>query len=293
MSFRRFLLVIAALSSANCVQADSTTTAKTLSPNLRLQRGLAEPKATIATAFPRGGADKKVAVAQTAAPTKKAAVVMGLLLALNSGFINGCCLSGAATADGSKQAVAAVTASWTNSALGMASGNMAQFGFLGKIIVAFISGSAIAGFLNPKPTPFLVEPSSYRGSFGIGAFLLVLAAIQLEEVKTVKSGLLLCAMANGIQNSVTSTMTQNLCRTSHFTGISSDMGTFAGQVLRGNPENLFKLKVFAGLAACFWMGGYLSYQVSKDYGSSSLFFSAGLYLFVGAVYDKVAKNLLK
>ena len=63
-------------------------------------------------------------------------------------------------------------------------------------------------------------------------------------------------------------MTTNLCRTSHFTGISSDMGTFLGQILRGNMANLFKLKVFAGLATSFWLGGYLSYALSKAHGSS-------------------------
>jgi Protein of unknown function (DUF1275) len=76
----------------------------------------------------------------------------------------------------------------------------------------------------------------------------------------------LCAVANGIQNSITSVHTGNLCRTSHYTGISSDMGTFLGQCLGGNTANFMKLKVFFGLACCFWTGGYLSFFTAKHTG---------------------------
>jgi hypothetical protein len=239
-------------------------------------------------AIPRGGNVSSPPLVTS----KGAAVVMGLLLAFNSGFINGCCLSGV-VADGSKQAVAAVTASWTNSAMGLASGNVAQFQFLSKVILSFISGSAISGFLNPRPTPFLFDGSSqYSSSLFVAAGLLCLAAAQLNDADSVKMGFYLAAMANGIQNSVTSTLTQNLCRSSHFTGISSDMGTFMGQILRGNQENLFKLQVFLGLSACFWMGGYVSFEASKQYASSCLFWSAGLYVLVGGLYGKLANSYL-
>jgi hypothetical protein len=222
---------------------------------------------------------------------KKATILLGLIMAFNSGFVNGVCLSGAATANGSKQAVAAVTASWTNSAMGLASGNNGQFKFLSQVILSFMSGSAIAGYLTPKPQQFALEGSPYATSFYVGAVLLALAGMQMGEVKSVKTGFLLAAMANGIQNSVTSTLTGNLCRSSHFTGITSDMGTFIGQILRGNKENLFKLKVFAGLAACFWAGGFTSYGVAKELGNSSLYISAGLYVLVGSLYSTFAKAL--
>jgi hypothetical protein len=89
------------------------------------------------------------------------------------------------------------------------------------------------------------------------------------------------------------TMTGNLCRTSHFTGISSDIGTFVGQILRGNKANAFKLKVFAGLVAAFWLGGYASYGLSKTHGTSVLCISAAVYLFVAFGYDKMLQLLLR
>ena len=45
------------------------------------------------------------------------------------------------------------------------------------------------------------------------------------------------AVANGIQNGVTSTYSANLIRTSHLTGTSTDIGLIFGQMLRGNWKN--------------------------------------------------------
>jgi len=69
------------------------------------------------------------------------------------------------------------------------------------------------------------------------------------------------------------------------------MGTFIGQILRGNKANLFKLKVFAGLAAAFWFGGYVSYGLSKTHGASALYASVAVYLFMALGYDKVAASI--
>ena len=245
------------------------------------------PVSNIAT-IPRGG---KVEAAPTSFVSQSAAIFMGLILALNSGFINGCALSGVVTADGSSQAVAAVTASWTNSALGLAGGNLAKFGFLGKVIGSFMFGSFIAGYLQPKPSPFLVSSAAYGVPLTIAALATVLSKVCLEDKSLIKIGFYLLCVANGINNSVTSSMTSNLCRTSHFTGISSDIGTFLGQILRGNTANLFRLKVFAALAACFWAGGFLSYELTKTYGTSALYLSAAIYLFTAVGYEKLAKSI--
>lgn len=286
MYFRRFIIVVAALAASCGVQAKSAKPVLAVDTRRHAApRFDVSPKSAVAKSSPsavvRGGV----------VPNQKAAVVLGLILALNSGFINGCCLSGAITADGAKQAVAAVTASWTNSAMGLASGNMKQFSFLSQVIGAFMGGSAIAGLLNPRPTPFQVTTSAYALPLSIGGVLLAIASQLIKKMDTVKLGFLLCAMANGIQNSMTSTMTGNLCRTSHYSGITSDMGTFLGQILAGNKANMYKLKIFMALSLCFWAGGFISYGIGKEYGSTSLLFAAGLYAVIIALYESFAKNL--
>jgi len=225
--------------------------------------------------------------------SKKAAIIMGLVLAFNAGFVNGCCLSGLVTADSTKPSVAAVTASFTNSALGMARGDMDQFQFFFKVILSFMSGSTIAALTNPRPVPFSISSSTYDWSFAIGAILLCTAGSLLGREHTVRLGVYFATMANGIQNSVTSTMTDKLCRTSHFSGVTSDIGTFLGQCLRGNAENAFKLKVFTGLAFSFWLGGFMSFGLAKRFSNTSLFIAAGVFVFMGVLYDRIWKRVLQ
>lgn len=194
----------------------------------------------------------------------KMAVGLGMILAFNSGIVNGACLSGL-LAEGTKQATAAVTGAWTNSALGMAKGNSAQFLLNAKCILSYMGGSMISSLLVPRPTPFVLDVNRSLPCFAIASGLLVGAA-SLAEAKNINY-LFLCCLANGIQNSLTSTLTGNLCRTAHYSGITSDLGTFLGQVLRGNTANLLKLKSFALLAACFWAGGFLSFGLTESFGS--------------------------
>lgn len=241
----------------------------------------------------KGGAAKKAVAPLN---SKSASVALGLILSFNSGFINGCCLSGAAAATGAKQAVAAVTASWTNSAVGLASGNMGQFKFLGTILLCYFTGSAIAGVLKPTPaaTFSFEQIAGSRNAFFAAAAVICAAARMLgvAEDDSVKMGFYLATMANGIQNSITSTLTANLCRSAHFSGITSDMGTFFGQVIRGNKTNLYKLKVFAGLALCFWLGGYSSFSISKEYAGSCLYASGALYVLLGLFFNPIAKQMI-
>ena len=203
---------------------------------------------------------------------KKVAVVTSLILAMNSGFVNGCTLSG--FINGAKQATAAVTGGWTNSAIGWAAGTSA-FATQAKLILCFIGGSCIASLYNPNPVLFDFAPGSFRPSL-MTCSVLLFASHHFAQ-KGNNNFLAMCAIASGIQNSVTSVSTGNLCRTTHYTGISSDMGTFLGQYLRGNKDNLFKLQVFASLAACFWLGGAIAYYVANNMGASALLIPAIVY----------------
>ena len=230
-------------------------------------------------------ASKKVFEVERAGASKKAlpkglAVASSLLLAFNSGFSNGACLGGGVSSGAKKQAVSAVTGAWTTSAVGFASGDMGAFKSNAKCIGSYLSGSAIAGFLNPNPTTFQMG-ENVPATFFIGAALMYGASTLAGKDSSSLLPYLLALAANGLCNSVTSVHTANLCRTAHFSGITSDMGTFIGQILGGNNANLFKLKVFAGLAASFWVGGAVSYQVAQSMASSSLMVCAILYALTG------------
>lgn len=197
----------------------------------------------------------------------KGAVAMSMVLAFNSGMINGACLSGL-LAEGTKQATVAVTGAWTNSALGAARGASDQFALNAKCIASYFFGSLISGLVVPNPATFIMDVTGTMVLFAIASALLV-AASSLANSSDLNY-IFLCLIANGIQNSLTSTLTANLCRSAHFSGITSDIGTFLGQALRGNTTNMLKLKTFALLGASFWAGGFLSFGLTKSYGSSVL-----------------------
>ena len=211
----------------------------------------------------------------------KHAIVAGCILACNAGYINGACLSGILSADNTKQAAAAVTGAWTNSALGMASGNTQQFTFNAKCIGSYCSGSLLASLLNPNPVPFDIDVNAVSPAFLIASLLVYASSsVAKKSEGTNKAYIYLAATACGIQNSVTSVLTSNMVRSAHFSGITSDIGTFLGQVLRGNNTNALKLKVFSLLGLSFWMGGYVSFSVTKAVASSGLLFSSALFLLV-------------
>lgn len=228
--------------------------------NPRFRRGaLTKPR--------RGAPPPKVG----ACPSQNALVIIGCLLAANSGFLNGLTLSGLVA--GQKQAVAAVTGAWTTSAIGLASGESSAFLFQLRIICCYFGGSCINGLLNPNGVEWSKKPKA----------LLLLASLvscgACLYTSSAQSFFALLAATNGLQNSWTSMLINgNVLRTAHFSGCTSDMGTFLGQLIRGNVQNLWKLKIFARLIGSFWIGGLLSVVCAEKFTQFSILGSVGLYL---------------
>jgi len=249
---------------------------------LAMASGLSTPAVTPVKAAPVNAApaNAKAAEKPKLLPlSQKAAVGMGMVLAFNSGAVNSATLSGLLV-DGTKMGSAAVTGAWTNSAIGAASAVQgaaaSQFLFNTKCIVSYICGAVISGLVIPEPKAFEVDVKKTLPLFVIASTLLATSAV-LAKASNIKY-FYFALLANGLQNSFTSTLTANLCRTSHFSGISSDMGTFIGQVLRGNKTNQGRLKNIALIAASFWTGGFLSFGWTKTFGHKVLFGAAAVHL---------------
>lgn len=230
--------------------------------NPRFRGGtLTKPRRKALTTTPKGGA----------CPSQNALVIIGCLLAANSGFLNGLTLSGLKA--GQNQAVAAVTGAWTTSAIGLASGESSVFLFQLRIIGCYFGGSCLNGLLNPNGVEWSKKPKA----------LLLLASLvscgACLYTASAQSFFALLAATNGLQNSWTSMLINgNVLRTAHFSGCTSDMGTFLGQLIRGNVQNLWKLKIFARLIASFWIGGLLSVVCANKFTQFSILGSVGLYL---------------
>ena len=265
------LLVLVSSAANNVVNGQATVSKRAFQPP-----SISKPNVSISF----GQVEKKTSNKKFISVSTKTAVMMSMVLAFNSGIVNGATLSGLLAA-GTKQATSAVTGAWTNSALGAAQGISSQFALNAKCILSYMGGSLISGLVVPNPTAFKLDVTGSLPLFALASGLLVTAA-SMADAKNMNY-LFLCCLANGIQNSLTSTLTANLCRTAHFSGITSDIGTFLGQVLRGNKANLMKLQTFALLAASFWAGGYLAYGLTDSFGNVVLEGAALVHL-VAALY---------
>ncbi len=96
------------------------------------------------------------------------------------------------------------------------------------LIVAFMAGSAISGLLVPQRDLDFGLP--YRRVFFLEGCLLAAASTLL--VVDVEAGIYLAAMAFGLQNGKATFYSGVVIRTSHVTGIITDIGVDLGLLLR-------------------------------------------------------------
>ncbi|CAJ1960833.1 unnamed protein product [Cylindrotheca closterium] len=222
--------------------------------------------------------------------SKSTTVGFGVLLASTAGLMNGACLSGLISGTG--QATTAVTGALTNAGAGFSSGNNAMSIASIKCLLSYIVGSAIAGAFVPRPVAFeLRNPGSAALSFVCAAISLLIAAMKAKAGDG--TFIFFSLAASGIQNSMTSTFSANLCRTSHFSGTTSDIGTLLGQLLRGNVESLPKLKVLSLLFLSFWAGAFVSVPLGKAYAHNTFLIAAGIYLAVASAIAMSSQTRVK
>ena len=282
-SFHAFLIFVLSVQVASSKQGSviSIKTIKSSSKAIQAHTNdilHTKPPPLLSLSNHRGGDGTQSTSLHIRTISKKTAVVFGMILAFNSGILNGACLSGL-LGDGTKQATSAVTGAWTNSALGAATHNKSQFQFQTKCILSYLFGSFLSGTLHPHPQSFCIDVPNYRRIFFLGSIFLCFAHRLCQ--KSNSSYFFVAAICNGMQNSITSTTTANLVRSAHFSGCTSDMGTFFGQYLRGNRTNLLKLKVFLLLTISFWIGGFMSYILTHSLGAQLFLWNAGLYFGIG------------
>jgi len=205
----------------------------------------------------------------------------GLCLTFNTGYINGCCLSGVLKSCGTGVPVSAFTSAYTNIGLALGAGNAAVASGHIKMILSFMVGAALSGFLNPRPKPRCITPR-IGPSFLLASVLMVASSVAANVHPAGREFLYLAAMANGLQNAISSAYTANLIRSSHMSGITSDIGMIIGQMLGGNFQNVWRATVLSGLASSFVFGGIASFYAVTKYKSLALIFNAAFLFCIAA-----------
>ncbi|MDG2526899.1 YoaK family protein [Stenotrophomonas sp. HITSZ_GD] len=142
----------------------------------------------------------------------------------------------------------------TTSLLGvaLAQGDWPGVGFLWGVLIAFSLGAMCSGLI--------IQDSTLRLGRRYGVALLLESALLLAAVPLFErhgmGGAWLAAMACGVQNALATTYSGALIRTTHLSGMFTDLGIGLGHLLRGLPLPMRRLTL-SGLIISGFLGGSL------------------------------------
>lgn len=124
---------------------------------------------------------------------------------------------------------------------------------LGGVIVAFVLGAMLSGLIVQDST--LKLGRRYGVALG-GVSLLLFASIPMLERQWIL-GAWTAAMACGLQNAMATTYSGAVIRTTHLSGMFTDLGIGLGHALRGLPLQARRLRLSALIIAGFLIGAVL------------------------------------
>lgn len=124
---------------------------------------------------------------------------------------------------------------------------------LGGVILAFVLGAMLSGLIVQDST--LKLGRRYGVALG-GVSLLLFASIPMLERQWIL-GAWTAAMACGLQNAMATTYSGAVIRTTHLSGMFTDLGIGLGHALRGLPLQTRRLRLSALIIAGFLIGAVL------------------------------------
>ena len=167
----------------------------------------------------------------------------------------------------------------------------------GGFVLAFNAGIANAigllGFQHQAMshltgTTTMVGVALAEGHFGLTLHLLaVLGSFTFGAVVSamiVNGGTLshhLASFACGAQNAMATTYSGSIVRTTHVTGVFTDIGIWLGQALRGHRQDLRQIKIHLALVSGFVVGGGAGAVLYAALGLGSLYACAGVAMVLG------------
>ena len=172
--------------------------------------------------------------------------VGGFFLALCAGSINAIGLLGF-----KHQAVSHLTGTSTFLALEIAHRNSAETIHLLLVMASFVAGAAFSGVLIGNTA--LKLGRRYSLALTIECALLLISMWYLNRNSL--TGHFFASAACGLQNAMTSTYSGAVVRTTHVSGLFTDLGIIFGLKLRGVPIDKRRVILYCTLIAGFIVGG--------------------------------------
>ena len=170
----------------------------------------------------------------------------------------------------------------TTSLLGaaLAQGNLRSVLQLAGMLLAFMLGAVLSGLLIKDSV--LQLGRRYGVALAFEAALLVLAVPLFEQGYF--AGPLLAAVAIGLQNAMATTYSGAIIRTSHVSGMFTDLGISIGHALRGLPVDHRRLSLCLVIISAFLAGGVIGALLYGQWQYKALYLPAVLTGTTGLIY---------
>lgn len=150
----------------------------------------------------------------------------------------------------------------------------------GAILFSFLAGAVLTGMI--LRDAHLKMGRHYEWVLTIECALLFLSAWGFD--KQMIWGEYCAAMAAGLQNAMASLYSGAIIRTTHLTGILTDLGVLLGRRLIGGTSDKQRIVLFLTLILAFTTGGFLGAWLHSMIGVSAMFFPAIIVGFCGIAY---------
>ena len=170
----------------------------------------------------------------------------------------------------------------TTSLLGIVAvqGDVRDVLYFGTMLLAFAGGCALSGFIVGDSA--LQLGRRYGVALAVESAMLFLAVPLLHH--QIEAGLWLAAAASGLQNAMAATYSGAVVRTSHVSGIVTDLGMFLGHWMRGHKPDGRRVRLYCALFIGFLGGGVATALAFPYWQERTLLAPAALTGCVGIAY---------
>lgn len=199
----------------------------------------------------------------------------GLVLTCAAGSINAVGFLGM-----HHQAISHMSGSVTVLSNELATGQLALAAYTGVVVLSFFSGSVLSAVI--------IRQSALKLGRRYGVALVIESALLFAACRMLSAGHhagdCLAAMACGLQNAMASHYSGAIIRTTHMTGIITDLGIAVGLKMRGEAIDLRRAGLYLVLLTGFFTGGILGSWGYMHIGFETLLFPAVLTGTAGCAY---------
>ncbi|MEI6862712.1 MAG: YoaK family protein [Verrucomicrobiota bacterium] len=170
------------------------------------------------------------------------------------------------------QAITHLTGTTSLLAAALGTGDLAAVLHLTAMIGSFLAGTVLSGLIIQDSV--LQLGRRYGVALGLEVLLLC-GAVPLLNRQNVW-GMYCAACACGLQNAMVSTYSGAVVRTTHLSGMFTDLGIFLGHALRGLPVDVRRLRLCLLIISGFLCGGIAGAVTFHRLGYPALFIPGGL-----------------